>query len=223
MLRSFLKKISSTVYKIIEYIVIYILKFGPIPKHVAFIMDGNRRWAKNNNLTTEKGHENGYEKLKDTLDWCQKFDIEEVTVFAFSIENFKRSESEVNTLMNLAQTKFEEMMSQDIIDKYDLKIKILGEKSLLPKGLQDTIDKVESYSSDRKSLLLNICFSYTSNQEITSALKKCNKFTIEELNSNLYTSHEPDILIRTSGERRLSDFLTWQCGNSLIYFLSKSI
>ncbi|XP_072357084.1 dehydrodolichyl diphosphate synthase complex subunit DHDDS isoform X2 [Scyliorhinus torazame] len=170
-----------------------ILKVGPMPEHVAFIMDGNRRYAQKCRVEREQGHSRGFEKLAETLRWCLNLNIREVTVYAFSIENFKRSKEEVDGLMELARQKFTRLLEEQCF--------------------------------------LNVCFAYTSRHEITSAVREM-ALGVEEgllkpsdlseslLGWCLYSSGspDPDLLIRTSGEVRLSDFLLWQTSHSCLVF-----
>uniref|UniRef100_G1TCS2 Alkyl transferase n=1 Tax=Oryctolagus cuniculus TaxID=9986 RepID=G1TCS2_RABIT len=175
-----------------------IIKAGPMPKHIAFIMDGNRRYAKKCQVERQEGHSQGFNKLAETLRWCLNLGILEVTVYAFSIENFKRSKSEVDGLMDLARQKFSRLMEeQEKLQKHGVCIRVLGDLHLLPLDLQELIAQAvratKNYNNDVSESLLDKC---------------------------LYTSHSPhpDILIRTSGEVRLSDFLLWQTSHSCLVF-----
>ncbi|XP_045401831.1 dehydrodolichyl diphosphate synthase complex subunit DHDDS isoform X4 [Lemur catta] len=175
-----------------------IIKAGPMPKHIAFIMDGNRRYAKKCQVERQEGHSQGFNKLAETLRWCLNLGILEVTVYAFSIENFKRSKSEVDGLMDLARQKFTRLMEeQEKLQKHGVCIRVLGDLHLLPLDLQEliaqAIQATKNYNNDISESLLDKC---------------------------LYTNHSPhpDILIRTSGEVRLSDFLLWQTSHSCLVF-----
>ncbi|XP_074236420.1 dehydrodolichyl diphosphate synthase complex subunit DHDDS isoform X4 [Saimiri boliviensis] len=175
-----------------------IIKAGPVPKHIAFIMDGNRRYAKKCQVERQEGHSQGFNKLAETLRWCLNLGILEVTVYAFSIENFKRSKSEVDGLMDLARQKFSRLMEeQEKLQKHGVCIRVLGDLHLLPLDLQELIAQAvqatKNYNNDISESLLDKC---------------------------LYTnrSPHPDILIRTSGEVRLSDFLLWQTSHSCLVF-----
>ncbi|XP_010134487.1 PREDICTED: dehydrodolichyl diphosphate synthase isoform X2 [Buceros rhinoceros silvestris] len=177
-----------------------ILKAGPMPKHVAFIMDGNRRYAQKCHVERQEGHSQGFEKLAETLRWCLNLGIREVTVYAFSIENFKRSKEEVDGLMDLARQKFSRLLEeQENWKKHGVCIRVLGDLHLLPVDIQELIARAvqatRSYNNDVSESLLEKCL-YTSN------------------------SPDPDLLIRTSGEVRLSDFLLWQTSHSCLVFQS---
>lgn len=200
-----------------------VLKCGPIPKHVAFIMDGNRRFATKSNMQKSEGHSKGFDKLSETLQWCLEVGITEVTVYAFSIENFKRSQEEVDTLMRLAREKFAKLLEErDKLHEKGVCIKIIGNLSLLSDDLQKTIAEAMLLTKDNNTAILNVAFAYTSRDEITHSIKTAVKgvqdndlsssdITPEILTECLYTkSSVPQLLVRTSGETRLSDFLLWQ-------------
>ncbi|XP_077977079.1 dehydrodolichyl diphosphate synthase complex subunit DHDDS-like [Glandiceps talaboti] len=210
-----------------------VLKEGPIPRHVAFIMDGNRRFARKSHLHRHEGHVKGFDKLADTLEWCLDLGITEVTVYAFSIENFKRTKEEVDGLMELARQKFAKLMEEkDMIQKYGVCVRVLGDISLLPNDVQDAIADAVNFSKDNDKAVLNVCFAYTSRHEITTAIQelatgvedgylKASDVSEEMLEKCLYTNHsqDPDLLVRTSGEVRLSDFLLWQSAFSVLSFV----
>ncbi|GAU98078.1 hypothetical protein RvY_09273-1 [Ramazzottius varieornatus] len=201
-----------------------ILKRGPIPKHVAFIMDGNRRYANRRNLDRAQGHLLGFDKLTETLEWCLDLGIREVTVYAFSIENFKRSQDEVDCLMELAKRKFTLLLAEkEKLAEYGVCVRIIGNISLLPPDLQQIVADVAATTMTNSRSFLNVCIAYTSREEMSHAVKEvavlCENGTIDPANvtektiaSHLYTkaSPDPELLIRTSGEVRLSDFLLWQ-------------
>ena len=217
----------------LERIVIRILSQGIIPKHIAFIMDGNRRFAKKLNQEKILGHSQGFIKLTETLSWCRDLGITQATLFTFSIENFKRPKEEVNYLMDLfrKQTKkvFEEMSK---IKQYEICIRVYGNINLLPIDIQQGIARMVIETAKFDRFFLNICFAYTAREEMTNAfndLQQCvDKHIIEPSDINYTTItnamyslgiNDPDILLRTSGEIRLSDFLLWQSSFSTIFFL----
>ncbi|XP_054959588.1 dehydrodolichyl diphosphate synthase complex subunit DHDDS isoform X6 [Pan paniscus] len=209
-----------------------IIKAGPMPKHIAFIMDGNRRYAKKCQVERQEGHSQGFNKLAETLRWCLNLGILEVTVYAFSIENFKRSKSEVDGLMDLARQKFSRLMEeQEKLQKHGVCIRVLGDLHLLPLDLQELIAQAVQATKNYNKCFLNVCFAYTSRHEISNAVREM-AWGVEQglldpsdiseslLDKCLYTnrSPHPDILIRTSGEVRLSDFLLWQTSHSCLVF-----
>ncbi|XP_076382399.1 dehydrodolichyl diphosphate synthase subunit [Megalopta genalis] len=209
-----------------------VLKTGHIPKHVAFIMDGNRRYASKNGMDKLDGHTKGFDKFAETLQWCRDLGIEEVTFYAFSIENFKRKQEEVNGLMNLAEQKFQKLLSEkDKAKKHGLCVRIIGNLSLLPENIQKLIAEAMMFTEDHNKAFLNIAFAYTSRDEITHAIQdiiegvESGDILLEDIDEHLisnclYTNNSPnpDLLIRTSGEVRFSDFLMWQISNTCIYF-----
>ncbi|CAH1180346.1 unnamed protein product [Phaedon cochleariae] len=211
---------------------INVIKCGPIPKHIAFIMDGNRRYATKTNVQKAEGHLKGFEKLAECLEWCRELGIREVTVYAFSIENFKRSKEEVETLMGLAREKFQKLLEEkDRLMKEGVCIRVIGNLSLLPEDLQELITKAMLLTKDNNRSILNVAFSYTSRDEIIHSIKTViegvtnDDISIDDIDEELlssclymHKSPNPDILIRTSGEVRLSDFLLWQLSGTEIYF-----
>lgn len=202
-----------------------------LPEHIAIIMDGNRRWAKKNGLTTPEGHKAGAENLKKIAKFANQIGIKYMTVYAFSTENWKRSQEEVGAIMKLLK-----FYILDFFKSYDsnIKIKVLGRKSDLSKELQEAIKKVEEKTKNNTGLILNICFNYGGRDEIINATKRIaekvidGKLKIEDINENtisnaLYTEGQPDpdLLIRTSGEERISNFLLWQISYSELVFTEK--
>ncbi|XP_030605875.1 dehydrodolichyl diphosphate synthase complex subunit DHDDS [Archocentrus centrarchus] len=219
---------------LLEKISANILKAGPIPKHVAFIMDGNRRFARKKNMERQEGHMQGFNKLAETLRWCKHLNIPEVTVYAFSIENFKRTKDEVDGLMELARQKFERLLEErENLEKHGVCIRVLGDLNMLPLDLQQLIAKAVLTTRNHNKCFVNVCFAYTSRYEITNAVREM-AWGVEQglikgsdvsealLSECLYSNNSPnpDLLIRTSGEVRLSDFLLWQTSHSCLVFQS---
>jgi ditrans,polycis-polyprenyl diphosphate synthase len=148
------------------------LRQGPIPKHVAFVMDGNRRFAKNHRMETVEGHNLGFEALARILEVCYKAGVTHVTIYAFSIENFKRSPHEVSALMAMAKTKLKQLVQHgDILDRYGAKIRILGQRELIKPDVLEAVDKAVAVTSQNGDCVLNVCFPYTSREEITHAVR----------------------------------------------------
>ncbi|PJF16970.1 Ditrans,polycis-polyprenyl diphosphate synthase ((2E,6E)-farnesyl diphosphate specific) [Paramicrosporidium saccamoebae] len=188
-------------------LVFVILRQGRIPTHIAFIMDGNRRYATKRRLAKRSdGHLHGSRKFEEILKWSLELGVKEVTVYAFSIENFKRPKEEVDTLMRLATEKLEELVQN--------RIRVVGELDLLPHEVLKSACSAMYYTRHYTNHIVNICFPYTSTAEILSAsnrLLQSGFAPTESRLSQLMWVGVPDIVVRTSGERRLSDFLTWQC------------
>ncbi|XP_050100023.1 dehydrodolichyl diphosphate synthase complex subunit DHDDS-like [Anopheles aquasalis] len=212
--------------------VIRVLRAGPIPDHVAFIMDGNRRYAKKANIAKVEGHSAGFEKLSETLQWCLEVGISEVTVYAFSIENFKRTQDEVDALMDLAREKFQRLLAErDKLHERGICIRIIGNWDLLAPDIQRSIAEAVLLTKDNRKATLNVAFAYTSRDEMTHSIRTVaqgiseGRLEPEDVNEELLTrclytkySAEPDLLVRTSGEVRLSDFLLWQSTSTVMYF-----
>jgi len=198
-------------------------------------MDGNRRFARENNKKTIEGHVSGFEKLVEALTWCYSMNIREVTVYAFSIENFKRSKEEINGLFDLAREKFQRLLDEkDKINKLKVCIRMFGNITLLPADLQKLIAQVVEISRHNSNLFMNVCIAYTSRDEMAMAVNDiCNGVKEEKLEFSdidekliekcLYTSnsYDIDLLLRTSGEVRLSDFMLWQSSFSVLSFVKE--
>lgn len=197
-----------------------ILTTGPVPKHIGFVMDGNRRFARKHKIELKEGHNAGFESMAKILEICYECGVESCTVFAFSIENFKRNKFEVDWLMELAKLRFSQMVEQgEICEQFGIKIKVLGDKSLLPVEVLKVLNQAEEITKNNNRAILNVCFPYTARNEITNSIKtiisqKTEVELIDEqlIEDNLYTQNQAplDLLIRTSGVTRLSDFLLWQ-------------
>ncbi|KAJ3217756.1 hypothetical protein HDU67_007311 [Dinochytrium kinnereticum] len=208
----------------LEDLILSILRLGPVPQHIAFIMDGNRRFAKGKGMVIQKGHQEGFAKLENTLDWCLRLGVKVVSVYAFSTENFNRDPGEVGMLMDLARDKFEDFATKsEVIEKYGIAVKVLGNVSLLPPEVQEAASRAVLMTRNNSGAILNVCIPYTSREEITLAVNSVLKgvesgpltssdITPSLIERSLYTGPLPplDIMIRTSGEIRLSDFLLWQ-------------
>ncbi|ETN37737.1 di-trans,poly-cis-decaprenylcistransferase [Cyphellophora europaea CBS 101466] len=148
------------------------LRQGAIPKHVAFVMDGNRRFAKNHRMETVEGHNLGFEALARILEVCYKAGVTHVTIYAFSIENFKRSKYEVDGLMDMAKVKLKQLVQHgDLLDRYGAKIRILGQRELIKPDVLEAVDRAVSMTSRNGDCVLNVCFPYTSREEITNAVR----------------------------------------------------
>lgn len=212
-----------------ELLCIKVVKTGRVPQHIAFIMDGNRRFAKKNSVDNSAGHYKGFDKLSETLKWCLDLGIPEVTVYAFSIENFKRSKEEVDGLMDLARDKFQRLMDElDQINEWGVRIHVAGRLSLLPEDLRVLVSKAMLATRYNYKLRLNIAYAYTGRDEISRAAShivdgvKNNELAPEDIDDELVSRTlelgEAELLVRTSGEVRLSDFMLWQVSNTVLYF-----
>ena len=206
--------------------------FNNLPEHIAIIMDGNRRWARQKGMDPKLGHKEGVKALENIALYANSIGIKYLTVYAFSTENWKRAEDEVGALMILLQTYLDKFSRK--ADSENIKIKVLGDITVLNSGLKKQIEEAISRTKNNTGLTLNIAFNYGGRAEIIKATKelaekvKENKLNIEDINEeefekSLYTSGqpEPDLLIRTGGELRISNFLPWQIVYSEFYFTDK--
>ncbi|EME84947.1 uncharacterized protein MYCFIDRAFT_211018 [Pseudocercospora fijiensis CIRAD86] len=149
------------------------LKCGPIPEHIGFVMDGNRRWARKSKVETVEGHHMGFEALARILEVCYKSGVRVVTIYAFSIENFKRSKYEVDGLMDMAKTKLLQLSQHgELLDRYGASVRILGDRSLIRKDVQDQIDLAVDMTKHNEDAVLNVCFPYTGREEITHSVRE---------------------------------------------------
>jgi len=221
------------ILKIYERILEKEIDKSRVPKHVGIIMDGNRRTAKELKKPVTYGHYLGAEKVREVLRWCIDLDIKVVTVYAFSMENFRRPKEEVEALMELFKKKFIEVAEDENIHKYKVRIRAIGRTNKLPKDVQEAIKYAEEKTKNYSNHFLNIAIAYGGQQEIVDAVKKIAKrvknneldiedITEETISKHLYTANlphpNPDLIIRTSGEERISNFLTWQSSYSELYF-----
>lgn len=204
-----------------------------MPKHIAIIMDGNRRWARQKGLDPKLGHKEGAKTLEKIVRYANKIGLGHITVYAFSTENWKRTEDEVGALMLLLQNYLDDYSKR--ADTENIKVKVLGDISALPEGMQKSINKCMERTKNNTGVTFNIALNYGGRDEIVKAVKKISeqvkesKINIEDINEqlisdNLYTAGEPDpdLLIRTSGELRTSNFLPWQIVYSEFVFIEKN-
>lgn len=204
------------------------MKFKKIPNHVAIIMDGNRRWAHEKGLPTLVGHKKGYDKFREMGEACLERGIKILTVYAFSTENWNRSKKEINYLMNLLKNAVTKHSKE--LHKKDIKLQILGRISRLPQDLQEAIKKAVELTKNNKKGILNIALNYGGHAEIIDAVKSImnDKVSVQKVDESLfekylYTAGMPqvDLLIRTGGEMRISNFLPWQLAYAELYFTPK--
>ena len=202
-----------------------------LPKHIGIILDGNRRFAERKNLSKDKGHFLGAEKLEEVLEWAQEIGVRHMTVYAFSKENFQRSSEEIKALMGLFKMKFQEAASDERVHRKGVRLRAIGDISSLPEDVTDAIREAERKTRDHSDFSLNIAIGYGGRSELADAVRSiCREVESGELKpgevdesvieENLYTSDlpDPDLIIRTSGEERLSGFLLWQSAYSELYF-----
>jgi tritrans,polycis-undecaprenyl-diphosphate synthase [geranylgeranyl-diphosphate specific] len=223
---------ENILYRLYEWYITRDLKPEKMPKHVAIIMDGNRRYSKlQGNIDVVKGHEIGVDTLEKVLDWSIELGIEIITVYAFSTENFNRPPHEVEGLMNLFVTNFKRLVDHEKIHRNEVKVKVVGRTDLIPESVREAIKEAEDATAKYDKRLFNIAIGYDGRMEIIDSIKKiinqvqAGEITVDDVDEdlvskNLYTEGlaDPNLIIRTSGEERLSGFLLWQSSYSELYF-----
>ncbi len=221
------------IYKIYERRLLRTVLKGEIPNHIAIIMDGNRRFARKKGMVELMGHEFGSKKAEEVLEWCWELGVKMLTLYAFSTENFRRSEMEKRNIFQIFERELKRLFSDRKTYERQVRVKIVGKRELLPENIQNLIEEVERATERHKKCFLNIAVAYGGRQELIDATKKIiervkrGELMVEEINErvvseSLYNSHElyakVDIVIRSGGEQRLSNFLPWQTANSVAYF-----
>lgn len=232
MLRALLSAIG--VYKIYHRWLRSQIDDARLPEHVGVILDGNRRWASAREMIPWHGHREGAEKVKKFLEWALDLGIKTVTLYALSTENFNRSDDEVAELMKIYEENLNEILKSDVIHEYQVRINIIGRTNLLPDTIQDLVSEVQEVTKDYDRFYLNVALAYGGRAEIVDAAKeiavKVKKGDLDPkeidetiIENHLYTSYlpkpEPDLVIRTSGESRLSNFLIWQSAYSELFIV----
>lgn len=225
------RSLSNTIYAGYERrLVKEILNF-PRPMHVAVIMDGNRRYAAKMGLGSTEGHKRGKGKLEQLLEWCLDLDIKVLTVYAFSTENLNRSPQELEALFDLFESSFREAGDDPRVHKNQIRIKALGRLDLMPERVRNSIAYAEKKTADYDSYMYNIAVAYGSRQEILNAVRNISKDAVagkldpEDIDEKTISSYlltadipDPDLILRTSGEERVSNFLLWQLAYAELYF-----
>lgn len=210
-----------------------------VPKHVAIILDGNRRFARRLMAKPWKGHEWGAEKVEKLLHWCKEMDIRELTLYSFSIQNFDRPKEEFEYLMNIFRTYLKKLIKgpkteKESIAALEIKVNFLGRLSLFPQDIQDLMYEVMEKTKNNKGYILNLAVAYGGREEVLEATYKLAKkvqdgeITPRDINEEvfekeLYTPSEPDLVIRTGGENRTSNFFIWQANYAEWIFYEKKL
>lgn len=222
------------VYKLYEVMLEKELLRGGVPRHIGLILDGNRRWAMEKGLPKWVGHARGADKLEEALNWFLKLGVKTVTVYALSIDNLRRPGDEVSELLRLIRDKARKMLRNRVLYEKKVRVKVIGELELLPDDVREALLALEKSTEGHDNYFLNIAIAYDGRQEITRAAQRAARLVAEgvikpdEINEDLlsrlmYTSFlpdpDPDLIIRTSGEVRLSGFLLWQCRYSELVFI----
>ena len=222
----------SLLYKIYERRLWQQVKNGPKPHHIGLIMDGNRRFARDRGLDPSQGHTLGSQKLEEFLNWCWQMEIKIVTLFGFSTENYKRrNDEEKRHLMELILQKLKALQTDPVVKEKKIRVRVIGSREYLPDELNQEIAKVEELTKDNDRLQLNMALGYGGRTEIIDAIKKLaekildHELDVDDIDEDRFSQYlytdgipDPDLIIRTSGEERLSGFLLWQSAYSELYF-----
>ena len=220
----------SSIFSSIRVPTVKELKKNNIPEHVAIIMDGNGRWAVKRKLPRSAGHKAGVEALREVITTCVQLGIKFLTVYSFSIENWQRPKDEVNFLLNLFLESLKEEL--ETLNKNGVRVFLIGERKLIPYKILEAFENAEKQTANNNKLFFSIAFDYGSRQEIVDAARKIHKaasrndIDIEKLDEKTFSDYlftkdfpDPDFLIRTSGEYRVSNFLLWQIAYCEFYFV----
>ena len=225
------RRFLSPVYKLYEKRLERQIKKGKIPKHLAVIMDGNRRYAENLGILPHEGHKEGKNTLENLSDWCRNLGIKYLTVYAFSLENFSRDKNELEPLMDLFEESFMNAGDDYRVHENKVRIRAIGHREMLPDKVVKAIEYAESMTKDYMDFNYNLAVAYGGRQELVRSMEKIamkvkqgllepKDIDADLVSSNLYTSGlpDPDLILRTSGEERISNFLLWQLAYSELYF-----
>jgi len=205
-----------------------------MPNHIAIILDGNRRWAKRNLSLPKEGHFKGADAVENLLDWCEEFDIKIITLYVLSAENLSRKDLELEYLFEIIRIRLEKLFNDPRIHKNQMRVKAIGRIELLPDSIKNVLKRLDDATKNYERHFLNIAIAYGGQDELIDAIKKIvdkikdgvlkiDDINKKEIEANLYTSHlpqsSPDMILRTSGEKRLSGFLLWQSAYSELIFM----
>ncbi len=199
-----------------------------VPKHIAIIPDGNRRWAKEKDISRKEGYATGIRKIGDVLKWCKEHDVRMLTMWGFSTDNFKRDKDEIGGLFELFKQNLKKAIESDDKNKEELKVRFFGRLHLFPKEIQQMIKKAEEVSGKNTKYQLNLLLSYGGREELVDAVNDIIAEGIKEVDEDTISGHvytkglpDPDMIIRTSGEQRLSGLMPWQSCYSEFFFCKK--
>jgi len=204
-------------------------------KHIGIILDGNRRWAKNQGIPPWKGHEKGAEKLKEILEWCNEIKLQELTLYTFSTQNFNRAQQEVDELMKIFRTWFSDLLKENNLNRLreeGARIRFIGRLNLFPETIQHIMQELMDKTAENKPRAINFAMGYGGREEIVDAVKQISRkvkdgsitadqITEQTISEHLYLNSEPDLIIRTGGTKRTSNFLIWQSWYSEWFFIEE--
>lgn len=207
------------------------VRSAPVPRHLAIIMDGNRRFAAAHQIEVDAGHEAGKDKLVDVLDWCLEVGVRILTVYALSTENFRRDPDEVEGLMALFERSFRDVVTDERVHRNRIRVRAIGNVAALPPHVQDAIAAAEKATAGYSDYFYNVAIAYGGREEIVAAIRKLaeevqrgtlrpDQIDADRVARELYTGTlpDPDLVFRTSGEERISNFLLWQSAYAELYF-----
>ena len=224
------------VYRVYEAILSRNIKKGEVPKHIAIILDGNRRWASKKSIERVIGHIEGANTAEDLLEWCHEIGIRTITLYLLSTENLNRSPAELKELFELFTERLNRLLSDERITRFKVRVTAIGRLELVTPRMREILETIEARTADYSEHFLNIAIAYGGRAEIVDSVKsiaklvKEGKLSPEEIDQktiehSLYTSYlpnpDPDLVIRTSGEERLSGFLLWQSAYSELVFMDE--
>ena len=196
-----------------------------IIKHLGIIPDGNRRWARRLGKKIGFGHKRGIESFRDVIEWCREINISELTLYTLSIQNFQREKMELDYLFYLIKKELHHWLTTDEAQEKGIYVRAIGRKRMLPKDIANDFKRLEEKTKNNKTMKVNFAIGYGGREEIIDAVKKTvkkkEKLTEENVRKNLWLSSYPELVIRTSGEYRTSNFLMWQSAYSEWYFTKK--
>jgi tritrans,polycis-undecaprenyl-diphosphate synthase [geranylgeranyl-diphosphate specific] len=223
--------VSKKINEFRNYKLIGEIKRDPVPEHVAIIMDGNRRFATGLGLAPDAGHLFGRDKVEEVMGWCFELKIKNLTLYAFSTENFKRDTGEVELLMKLCKNELDKAAKDSRIHENQVKVRVIGHIESLPKDLRESAQVILNETKNYDKYSLNIALAYGGREEIVRAIRniakdvkdgslKIKDITEPTVSKYMYTNElpDPDLILRTSGEERISNFLLWQLAYSELYF-----
>lgn len=224
----------SGLYKIYEKYLESEIRKGSAPNHVAIVLDGNRRWAQRHLYLPKVGHDRGADRVEELIDWCKELGIKIITLYALSTENLERKDEELENLFDLIEQRLKKLLADSRLHRFRMNVKAIGRLELLPERITSVLKKLEEVTRNYDNFYLNIAIAYGGQTELLDAVRKVadmvkdGKLDTEDISKDimescLYTSHlpqpEPDMILRTSGEQRLSGFLIWQSAYSELVFM----
>ena len=208
-----------------------LVRADPVPRHLAIIMDGNRRFARERGIDVKDGHAKGRDTLEELLDWCLDLNIRILTVYALSTENLSRPKEEIDALMDLFDRALRQIAVDERVHRHGIRVRVIGNRALLPARVREAIDVAESATAGYSNYRYNVALGYGGRDEIVEAIRalarevRDGKITPESIDSEAVARHlytrdlpDPDLIFRTSGEERVSNFLLWQSAYSELYF-----